>query len=134
MERKLKICCGCELPKVIWKAHKGCKYCQNCWQKQTPTTKIIKPRQQIAPRSEKRVKQDAEYSIKRKAYLEKYPMCQIHISGICTTYSTDIHHTHAGGDRDKYYLEESTWKGTCRMCHGWVHTHPKESRELGLLN
>lgn len=35
----------------------------------------------------------------------------------------------AGGD----ILAEANVIATCHQAHGWIHTHPKEARELGLL-
>lgn len=38
-----------------------------------------------------------------------------------------------GKDRDKYYLDASTWMALCNDCHSILHLHPKESREKGHL-
>lgn len=129
MERKLKICCNCEQPKVIWKAHEGCKYCQSCWQKQSPITKVIKPRQRIAPKSEKRMKEEKIYLGKRIIFLNKYPMCKAHLPGICTNQATDVHHK--AGRAGDLYLDVTFWLPVCRTCHSWIETHPKEAREVG---
>lgn len=98
------------------------------------TTKPIEPRQKLAQRSDKRIEQDKIYSEKRKKFLEDHPMCQIHITGICTTYSTDVHHKFSGKDRNKYFLDESTWLSVCRICHGFCHANPQKAREAGWLN
>ncbi len=44
--------------------------------------------------------------------------------------STDVHHVKGRG---KFYLDESTWMAVSRESHRWIHNHPKEARELGLL-
>jgi hypothetical protein len=133
MKIKKKICSCCGKESVIWKNDDGNKYCKSCWMSKSSTTKPVEPRQKLAQRSDKRIEQDKIYSEKRKKFLEEHPMCQIHISGICTTYSTDVHHTYAGANRNEFYLDELTWKASCRMCHGWVHANPKQSREMNLL-
>lgn len=130
MERKLKICCGCQQPKVIWKAHEGCKYCQNCWREHTPTTKSTKPRQKIAPKSEKRTREEKIYSGKRLIFLNENPMCKAHLPGICTNHTTDVHHK--AGRVGDLYLDVKFWLPVCRACHMWIETHPIQAREMGL--
>lgn len=47
--------------------------------------------------------------------------------------ATEIHHSYSGKDRAKHFLETDTWIGVTRKGHEWIHAHPKEARELGLL-
>ena len=122
MKPKLKKCSQCKEDKVIWRNFEGEKYCQYCWKKKAPT--------KINKRSKNKIKEDQEYSILRKEFLEKHPMCQAKLPG-CTHVSTDVHHKSLRGEN---YLKISTWLSSCRHCHGWIHTHPKDSRELGLLD
>ena len=68
----------------------------------------------------------------RKVFLVKNPFCMIHGEN-CQGNATDIHHSYAGADRDKYYLDVSTWYATCRTCHIYLHEHIKESKSLGYL-
>jgi hypothetical protein len=82
--------------------------------------------------SSKRKKKDQEYSKLRERHLESHKTCEVNVSG-CTLVGTDIHHTYAGSNRDAFYLVQSTWKVVCRNCHDWIHSNPKEARELGLL-
>lgn len=50
----------------------------------------------------------------------------------CFGYSTDVHEvlTRArGGD----ILDPDNVRAICRRCHDWIHDHPTESLNLGLL-
>ena len=125
MEAKKKYCSGCESEQYIWKNYAGNKYCKNCWFKSNKSPAIPKV-------SEKKKKQDVEYSLLRKKYLLKKPNCEVNVIG-CTNIATDIHHTIGGQDRSVYYLIQSTWLSSCRTCHVWIHEHPLEARELKLL-
>ena len=126
MQTKKKLCAGCNTEQYIWKKEGPNRYCKSCWAK-------IKggelKRTPIKKRSSKLQKHDAEYTQLRRLYLLKHPMCQIKIPG-CTGTATDIHHMAYRGDK---YLDVETWKSACRHCHDWVHSHPKEARELGHL-
>lgn len=65
--------------------------------------------------SKKRRKQNAEYSKKRKAYLEAHPTCEVCLAeGWGPRRSTDIHHT---AKRGVYLNDEGTWLAVCRTCH-----------------
>lgn len=131
---KLKECDGCGKLSQIWKNHEGYRYCKLCWSchnskeiSQKPTKRSVVP--QV---SSKRKKKDAEYLRLRERFLTENPICQISVAG-CMNGATDVHHTYAGSNRDAFYLVQSTWKATCRVCHNWVHEHPEEARILGYL-
>ena len=131
---KLKECDGCGKLSQIWKNHEGFRYCKLCWSchnskeiSQKPTKRPVIP--QV---SSKRKKKDAEYLKLRERFLTENPICQISVAG-CMNGATDVHHTCAGSNRDAFYLVQSTWKATCRVCHNWVHEHPEEARILGYL-
>ena len=62
----------------------------------------------------------------------EHTLCEVKVAG-CMMHATDVHHTHSGSDRAVYYLIQSTWLSVCRNCHNWIHEHPTEARELGLL-
>lgn len=129
--QKLKRCDGCENDKVIWKNHEGKRYCKQCWSAHSGTTRT-KPtakRKALPFRSPKRIKEEAEYSKERKVFLSERCMCEAHLSGICTQYSTDVHHK--AGRSGTLYLDKRFWLAVCRACHMWIETHPKEARELG---
>lgn len=132
MQIKKKICSGCDSEQYIWKRHQGEPYCKHCWSRHKGDAKSQKPNNIIPLVSSKRKKQDQEYSKLRKVFLNEHRLCKIQIAG-CMLYATDVHHTFAGADRNVYYLIQSTWLPTCRVCHNWMHEHPKESRELGYL-
>lgn len=132
MKAKLKKCDRCGEQKVIWKNHRGNRYCQGCWKLELPkSSQSNKPttrRKPIPQRSPSRLKLELQYSKVRKVFLSSRPVCEAHLSG-CTTHSTDVHHK--AGRVGKLYLDESKWLAVCRACHSWIETHPKEARELG---
>lgn len=134
MKTKLKICDNCFKDRIIWKQHCGRKLCQQCWNKIKPGKTIQKSPTPIAKRSDKRVKQEVVYGILRKQFLKDHPTCMITISGICSGKpSNQVHHRYSGKDRDKYFLDTTTWLSTEQSCHDWVHLHPVQARELGFL-
>lgn len=131
---KLKVCDGCGLEKPIWKSSGtgGLKLCKQCWSCHKSGDNTQKPKNEIPRVSAKRKQKDTEYLKLRERYLTENPLCVIRISG-CMHNATDIHHTYAGAHRDAFYLVQSTWKGTCRVCHNWIHENPAKARELGYL-
>lgn len=139
---KLKECFGCKKPKQIWKNFEGKKWCAQCWngkcQKELAQTgETVKPTNKkhysIPSRSSKKIAQDTLYSVARKLFLDQHPSCMIAIKGVCTGRSSQIHHTYSGKDREKFYLDTTTWLSTDDSCHKWVHEHSLEARELGFL-
>lgn len=120
---KLKTCSKCSKEKPIWKNHEGNKYCQSCWSK-------VGKQKPINKKSEKQVALDKAYSLLRKEYLGKHPICEMQLPGVCTNVATDIHHTEYRGIQT---LVTATWKACCRGCHDFCHSHPIEARELGFL-
>lgn len=137
MKQKLKICNKCQEPKVIFKNHEGNRYCQYCWARlklELPNNKS-KPtvvRQPIARVSAKKAKKDRIYNGKRIIFLLEHPNCEINLPGICTHKATDVHHTYSGSDRDKYYLDITTWKAGCRPCHNYVHDKMSSEQAIAL--
>jgi len=96
------------------------------------------PKRPLPRVTPKRAKQNREYSVKRKAFLEKWPLCGLGAvrtatwsQDACGNRSCDVHHRE--GRLNGNYLDESTWIALCRNCHDAVHRHPKEARSLGLL-
>lgn len=57
--------------------------------------------------------------------------CQAGIRGVCTWIATDRHHrlrrSQGGTDDAANTLD------LCRACHRWIHDHPADAYELGLL-
>jgi predicted HNH restriction endonuclease len=52
----------------------------------------------------------------------------------CAIEATDVHHLFSGRNKDKYYLDMSTWKAVCRNCHRAIHNYlsAEEAIKLGL--
>lgn len=134
MDKRKKFCDGCDSEQYIWKSSgtNGNKYCQACWnkikyEKEPPK---IKQQTKINPKSKKQIILDKAYTLLRKDYLEKHPMCEIHAPG-CHNVATDIHHTEGRG---KNYLMVMTWKASCRKCHDYIHfVNPIWAKEMGYL-
>ena len=97
-----------------------------------PEPRAKKAPTKIKPKSDKRVKQDRIYLKLRSEYLTNNPYCQAKLSN-CTYTATEIHHKHAGADRNKYYLITPTWMAVCRNCHNEIHNNPKRAKTLGFL-
>lgn len=137
---KLKTCSKCGKERPIWKnvmTEEGrvrlCKGCAGLRSAQTNNASKSKQpkRKTIRPRSVKRSKQERLYLAKRTKFLAEHPHCEIAIPGICTSRSSEVHHTN-GRDNDML-VDETFWKATCRACHQHTHLNPKEARELGNL-
>lgn len=131
MQVKQKICHNCNQLKVIWKNSGGERFCKQCWSAHSAKSKpkptaIQKP---IPARSPKRIKLDAEYSVKRKVFLSLKSMCEAHLPSICTQQSTDVHHK--AGRTGDLYLDEEHWLSVCRACHMWIEEHPASAKEMG---
>lgn len=92
----------------------------------------LKPRKfyTIPKQSEKMKGELKTYNKLRKAYLAKYPKCQIMLLG-CEGVAIEIHHT---GSRGENLNKVGTWKSTCRHCHQLLHDKlsAKEARDKGL--
>ena len=141
LKAKLKQCDGeCGNPQsYIWKQDSGKRYCKNCWYKIKPAVPlkqsiVVKTQKPIAKQSDKRKKENALYLIANKQFLKDHPTCMMNIPGVCSNQvSCEVHHTFSGKDREKYFLDQTTWLATERNCHDWVHSNPIEARELGYL-
>lgn len=117
MQKRKKLCSGCDTEQFIWKREGRDLFCRSCWGK-------VKAKDPDAPKlnpvSVKKASQDRVYSKLRKDFLLQKPFCEATLPG-CTKIGTDIHHTYFGNDREKYYLITSTWKTVCRNCHNTIH-------------
>jgi hypothetical protein len=132
IQAKKKICDGCGLESYIWKNVGGKKLCKQCSSNTGVAKLSIKPTAKskpIAPRSQKRSKEERLYSANRVLFLQEHPMCQAHLPGICTKYSTDVHHKM--GRIGELLLMIIHWLAVCRACHDWIENHPEEAREKG---
>jgi hypothetical protein len=127
---KKKVCSACNTEQYIWKRHLGQPFCKSCWSchesKDKPKTKVPS---KLKQKSDKQKAIDKAYTLMRKEYLTKHPMCEIKLPG-CNGQACDIHHTAYRGINT---LAQATWLAACRECHDWCHSNPKEARELGYL-
>ena len=133
MKAKKKICDGCTKERMIWKNHKGKRYCKQCWSYHfvTVNAKSSKPanRKPLANRSTKRAKQEREYLKIRKSFLLSSQGCQASLPKICTRQVTDVHHMK--GRIGNLLTDPTYFLAVCRPCHNWIEEHPKEAKELG---
>jgi hypothetical protein len=120
MNKKKKMCAGCNTEQYIWKTVGRDRYCKDCAAHLGPTKKI-------PTKSVKKASEDLVYSKLRVDYLTRFPVCKAALPS-CTTVATDVHHK-AG--RGKYYLITTTWLPVCRKCHTWIENNPDGAKELG---
>ena len=83
----------------------------------------------IAKKSAKRKVKDVEYKKLNQQFLKDNPMCAVYPSKM----AIEVHHTYCGKDRDKYYLDTTTWLPVSREGHNWIHNNPNEARAKGWL-
>jgi len=131
MQAKKKLCSGCNQLEYIWKKDGVQRFCKTCWSSQTKGKKSIKPtaKKPLSPRSSKQQKLEALYSILRTKYLQHHPYCEAHLPG-CQINASDIHHKK--GRTGDLMLDDTEFLAVCRMCHGWIETHPEEAKVLDL--
>jgi len=132
---KVKSCTICGKEGPIWKNYEGSKYCKDCWSchkskdNKSQKLKLAPSSSKLKQKSDKQKAIDKAYTLMRKEYLTKHPMCEIKLPG-CTGLATDIHHKEYRGINT---LAQATWIAACRTCHDWCHANPAEARELGYL-
>jgi hypothetical protein len=125
---KKKLCSGCGEMTFIWKNVSGNKLCKQC----ATTGVAIKPTikaKPIPPRSQKRSKEERLYAAKRIIFIQEHPMCEAHISGICTEYATEVHHKKGRIGDD--LLDETHWLALCHMCHDYIENNREFAMEKG---
>lgn len=129
MIQKKKICSKCNLESFIWSSRGGEKLCKKCSttgvDMKKPTTKA-KP---IAPRSQKRSKEEKLYSAKRVLFLLDFSMCQANIQGVCKGQATEVHHKKGRIGND--LLDETNWLALCHNCHEYIENHREFAMEKG---
>lgn len=94
----------------------------------------LKRKKPIRRASKKRTKELREYSKRRKHFLGLWPICQataIIWPNLLSPASQEIHHMR--GKIGVLLNDERYWLAVCREAHNWIHSHPSESRKLGLL-
>ena len=121
---KLKVCKVCKSEFRQYTSFTKCS-CQNSLPKPKETKKYV-----IPTVSEKRKIENLKYSVLRIEFLGKK---ENQICPITKQQTIEVHHTYCGKDRAKYYLDVSTWLAVSRDGHNWIHSNPKEARELGYL-
>ena len=132
IQAKKKICDGCGLESYIWKSKGGVKLCKQCSTNTGVAKLSIKPtakKKPIPPRSQKRSKEERLYSGKRIIFLQEHSLCEAHLSGICTKYSTECHHKRGRIGDD--LLDETLWLALCHMCHDYIENHREFAMEKG---
>lgn len=82
----------------------------------------------IAKASEGRAKENKEYMVLRKVYLENNPWCQANIAG-CTREATTVHHQ--TGRIGKRLIDVSTFVGLCGNCHNFCEHNSEWAKENG---
>lgn len=82
--------------------------------------------QRIRPRSNKRARQEREYSKKNKQYLIDHPICEVF--GCCVK-STEIHHKK--GRVGDLLTDEQYFMAVCGDHHRKIELHPSWAKEMG---
>lgn len=80
----------------------------------------------IKPRSDKRAKQESEYSEKAKAYLIANPICEVKE---CNKESIQTHHKK--GRIGKLLTDERYFFAVCAECHHKIETSPNWAKANG---
>jgi hypothetical protein len=128
------------------KTHRDCLFCGTEFRKSKTTDKYCsmdchiadnessgrkgdsKPKKHIAPVSEKRLKQLAEYRKAKKEFMSQ-PENQI-----CPVTGDEAHEIHHTNGRENEKLNDTEyWIAVSRRGHTWIHENPKEAREKGWL-
>ena len=118
--RKLKICFGCKLPKLIYKNIEGEKYCKSC-----TFHLFVNQFKQINPISKKQTKRIDKYKKLRDQYFKEHPICEF--PG-CESTKITCHHK-------KGRVGNLMFENFCSLClfhHQWCEENPEEAIKLGL--
>ena len=129
MIQKKKICSKCNLESFIWTSRGGEKLCKKCSTTGVDMKKPTIKAKPIAPRSQKRSKEEKLYSAKRVLFLLDFPMCQANIQGVCKGQATEVHHKKGRIGND--LLDETNWLALCHNCHEYVENNREFSMEKG---
>lgn len=123
IERKKKICGGCNTPQFIWrsKTKSTPDLCKNCVGKQDG-----KPIKKV---SDSKKQDDKVYKTLRAVFLGSKKICEAALPG-CTHWATEVHHM--DGRVGHNYLYVKRWLAACRNCHDWIENNPVAAKERGL--
>jgi hypothetical protein len=130
---KTYYCSKC--PKTRTRNLKKPRYTPYAYLQDQKSTKQAKTRQKpqksqrkpIRPVSDKRKKQNAEYSVLRKQFLEEHPICQV----CCSEASNQIHHKR--GRSGLWLTDISEFLAVCGDCHSWIEENRAEATKRGYL-
>lgn len=112
-----------------------CHECEAIFQKDKQAKKVDRKKpKRLAPVSQKRLRQLAEYRDKRGGFLDM-KLCPVQMSGVFglprAVPATEVHHMDGReGDR---LLDFTKCLAVSAEGHRWIHTHPAEARERGWL-
>ena len=93
---------------------------------------LWKPRKRIATASTARAKQLREYAKLRKGWLvgKRCEACLLLFNRPAKE-ATEVHHR--AGRSGKLLLDKTLWLALDAECHRYIHDHPTEARQYGLL-
>lgn len=96
-------------------------------QSKTSQKPPVRKRKAIRQVSDKRKKQNAEYSVLRKAFLEEHPVCQV-----CHSKSSDQIH-HCAGREGEWLTNTEFFLAVCGGCHDFIENNRAEAKIRGWL-
>ena len=82
----------------------------------------------IKPRSNKRAKQEREYSRLRLEFLDANKQCQAKLTG-CLFEADQVHHQYGRLNSD--LIDVNGFLAVCGVCHRWIEDNPLQSKQLG---
>jgi hypothetical protein len=94
--------------------------------KQAVKAEKVAQRKALSRVSAKRKSQEALYSLLRKDFLTKNPLCEV-----CRIDATDVHHKR--GRNGERLIEVEYFMAVCRTCHDKIHSNPTWAYEQGYL-
>ncbi len=103
-------------------------FCKNKYESANGLSKALKKRKFIAPVSEKRLAELAEYRKLKKEFMSKPENKICPVTGLPTT---EIHHMN--GRENERLNDTRFWVAVSRAGHTYIHANPLEAREKGWL-
>ena len=112
------VCRDCHKDRLLVVKAGRCALCQQIYNREKKgLSKKVPPIKKV---SDKKAAQDVLYKVIHDAYLKAHPKCEIQFKG-CTNISSEIHHIYSGSNRSSHYLDDTTFKASCRFCHSFLH-------------
>lgn len=81
------------------------------------------------PVSEKLASNLKIYKEVRETYLERHPICELNIKGVCTKSANQIHHS--AGRIGDLLTDTRYFKAVCYQCHRYAEENPSEAYKNG---